>query len=106
MKIFFDTLGCDKNTADNEYLAGLLRDRGVEIANRTGARDFDAVIITTCGFIAEARDIGFLLVVASRLLLIPVIGGLAYEILRFSGHRSDGVLARMLARPRSVGAAH
>jgi len=56
MKIFFDTLGCDKNTADNEYLAGLLRHRGFEVANRTGARDFDAVLITTCGFIDSARQ--------------------------------------------------
>ena len=56
MKIHFDTLGCDKNTADNEYLAGLLRQHGFEIANRTQARDFDAVLITTCGFIQMARD--------------------------------------------------
>jgi ribosomal protein S12 methylthiotransferase len=56
MKIFFDTLGCDKNTADNEYLAGLLKGKGIEIANRTGARDFDAVLITTCGFIESAKQ--------------------------------------------------
>jgi len=56
MKIFFDTLGCDKNTVDNEYLAGLLKQRGFSIANKTGAKDFDAVLVTTCGFIAAAQQ--------------------------------------------------
>jgi ribosomal protein S12 methylthiotransferase len=55
MKIYFDTLGCDKNTVDNEYLAGLLRQRGFSLANRDGSRDFDAVVVTTCGFIAAAQ---------------------------------------------------
>lgn len=40
---------------------------------------------------------GFLVV--SRLVGIPIIAGLAYELLRWSGTRSTGWLARVLARP-------
>jgi ribosomal protein S12 methylthiotransferase len=62
LKIGIVTLGCDKNTVDNEYLAGLLSERGHQ-AIETGlsaetlakAEDFDAVVITTCGFIEAAR---------------------------------------------------
>ncbi|OPZ18546.1 MAG: Ribosomal protein S12 methylthiotransferase RimO [candidate division BRC1 bacterium ADurb.BinA364] len=56
MKIGLVTLGCDKNTADNEYLAGLLAQRGhsVEVARDAKTR-YDAVVITTCGFIEAAK---------------------------------------------------
>ena len=66
---------------------------------RCGTSFLLLVLLISSVVFAAIGDIGFLLVVASRLLLIPVIGGLAYEILRFSGHRSDGLLARVLARP-------
>jgi uncharacterized protein YqhQ len=42
---------------------------------------------------------GILFLVVSRLLGIPVIAGLAYELLRFSGTRPDGRLAKALAQP-------
>ena len=42
---------------------------------------------------------GVLYLVASRLLGIPVIAGLSYELLRFSGTRPDGRLAAVLAAP-------
>ncbi|MFO7299650.1 MAG: DUF1385 domain-containing protein [Actinomycetes bacterium] len=42
---------------------------------------------------------GAVWLVASRLAGIPVIAGLAYELLRFSGTRPDGTLARILAKP-------
>ncbi len=53
------TLGCDKNTVDNEYLAGLLEDAGCEIVPHADAEDtfdLDAVVITTCGFIGDAKE--------------------------------------------------
>lgn len=55
MKIGLVTLGCDKNTVDNEYLAGVMTRRGhsVEVADGQKAR-YDALIITTCGFIEAA----------------------------------------------------
>ena len=42
---------------------------------------------------------GILFLVASRLIGIPIIAGFAYELLRWSGTRSDGRLARFLAAP-------
>ncbi|MCI0543097.1 MAG: DUF1385 domain-containing protein [Actinobacteria bacterium] len=39
------------------------------------------------------------ILVGSRLVGIPVIAGLAYEVLRWSGTRPDGALARILAAP-------
>ncbi|MGD2060313.1 MAG: DUF1385 domain-containing protein [Acidimicrobiia bacterium] len=42
---------------------------------------------------------GIVFLVISRLVGIPVIAGLAYELLRWSGTRPDGWLANVLARP-------
>jgi len=42
---------------------------------------------------------GILFLVVSRLVGIPIIAGLAYEVLRWSGTRPDGRLARILAAP-------
>ncbi|MCO6502738.1 MAG: DUF1385 domain-containing protein [Acidimicrobiales bacterium] len=42
---------------------------------------------------------GPLYLIGSRLAGIPVIAGLSYELLRFSGTRPDGRLAGVLARP-------
>lgn len=59
MRVGIVTLGCDKNTVDNEYLAGLLEDGGCDVvfmddAEAEGA--YDAVVITTCGFIGDAKQ--------------------------------------------------
>lgn len=56
MRVGLVTLGCDKNTVDNEYLAGLLGDRGLSVEIANPANPPDVVVITTCGFIAAARD--------------------------------------------------
>jgi uncharacterized protein YqhQ len=66
---------------------------------RCGTSFLLLVLLISSVVFAAIGDIGFLLVVVSRLLLIPVIGGVSYELLRFSGARSDGLLARSLARP-------
>lgn len=42
---------------------------------------------------------GIVFLVVSRLVGIPVIAGLAYELLRWSGTRPDGRVARALAKP-------
>jgi uncharacterized protein YqhQ len=42
---------------------------------------------------------GWVLLIGSRLLLIPVIAGVAYEILRFSGLHGGDRLGRILAAP-------
>ena len=59
MRIGIVTMGCDKNTVDNEYLAGLLAKEGAEVLPVMHAEedsDIDAVIITTCAFTESARE--------------------------------------------------
>ena len=59
LRIGIITLGCDKNTVDNEYLAGLLEDAGCEVVALEGLDGFcafDAVVLTTCGFILDAKQ--------------------------------------------------
>lgn len=58
LRVGIVTLGCDKNTVDNEYLAGLLGEAGCEIVTtrRDGDAPLDAVVVTTCGFIGDARE--------------------------------------------------
>lgn len=42
---------------------------------------------------------GIVFLIVSRIVGIPVVAGLAYEVLRWSGTRPDGRLATILARP-------
>lgn len=58
MRVGIVTLGCDKNTVDNEYLAGLLEGRGCEVVPMEATDevgDLDAAVVTTCGFIEDAK---------------------------------------------------
>jgi ribosomal protein S12 methylthiotransferase len=58
MRIGIVTLGCDKNTVDNEYLAGLLDEAGCEVLSIDSSApppDLDAAVVTTCGFIDRAK---------------------------------------------------
>jgi ribosomal protein S12 methylthiotransferase len=56
MRVGLVTLGCDKNTVDNEYLAGLIGTKGhsVEIADEKHPPD--CVVITTCAFLEVAKE--------------------------------------------------
>lgn len=56
MRIGIVTLGCDKNTVDNEYLAGMLEGAGLEVVGPDDDGPLDAAVVTTCGFIASARQ--------------------------------------------------
>ncbi|MBX7255066.1 MAG: 30S ribosomal protein S12 methylthiotransferase RimO [Candidatus Hydrogenedentes bacterium] len=58
MRVGLITLGCDKNTVDNEYLAGQLESAGCDVVavGDDNASGLDAVIITTCGFIGDAKQ--------------------------------------------------
>lgn len=55
------TLGCDKNTVDMEHVAGLLARGGCDAlplgleVPEDGAPAPDAVVILTCGFVADAK---------------------------------------------------
>lgn len=56
MRVGLVTLGCDKNTVDNEYLSGLLGEKGITVEMANQAHPPDVVVITTCGFILDAKD--------------------------------------------------
>jgi len=56
MRIAVITLGCDKNTVDSEYIAGLLTNAGHKVFAPQEDSDFDALIINTCCFIGSARE--------------------------------------------------
>ena len=53
MKVYFKTLGCEKNTVDSEFAAGLLKSSGYEIVQEPEAAD--VLIVNTCGFIDDAK---------------------------------------------------
>lgn len=54
MKVFFMSLGCDKNLADSEHMLGLLQSKGYEITDNEYLAD--AIIINTCCFIGDAKE--------------------------------------------------
>lgn len=53
-KVCITTLGCDKNRADSEVLAGYLQRAGCSMV--TEDDDADIIIVNTCGFIHSARE--------------------------------------------------
>lgn len=55
-KIFFVSLGCDKNLVDSEIMLGILDEHGYSIA--TEENEADVIIINTCGFIMDATEEG------------------------------------------------
>lgn len=50
----FVSLGCFKNTVDSEVLAGMLKERGMEIVSEYENPEW--LIINTCGFIRDAKE--------------------------------------------------
>lgn len=56
MKINIITLGCSKNIADSEHVAGHLRKAGFELYFDRERNDCDIVIVNTCGFIGDAKE--------------------------------------------------
>lgn len=57
-KIGIITLGCDKNTVDNEYLAGVLEDLDFEVIpleTFNPKETFNIILLNTCGFILDAK---------------------------------------------------
>lgn len=53
MKIYFISLGCDKNTVDSEMMLGILTKAGHEITY--DEREAEIVVVNTCAFIADAQ---------------------------------------------------
>lgn len=54
MKIYFISLGCDKNLVESEYMLGLLFDAGHTLTEEEA--EADAIIINTCCFIHDAKQ--------------------------------------------------
>jgi ribosomal protein S12 methylthiotransferase len=50
----FVSLGCFKNTVDSEVLAGMLKEKGMEIVSEYENPDW--LVINTCGFIRDAKE--------------------------------------------------
>ncbi len=53
-KVYIESLGCPKNTADSEYMAGILKYSGCEIVREP--EQADVVLVNTCGFIEPAKQ--------------------------------------------------
>ncbi len=53
-KIFFSSLGCDKNTVDSEMMLGILSDAGYVITD--DETQADVAIVNTCCFIGDAKE--------------------------------------------------
>lgn len=54
MKVFFVSLGCDKNLVDSEMMLGQLAEAGHEITDDES--NADVVVINTCSFIHDAKE--------------------------------------------------
>ena len=54
MKVFFVSLGCDKNTVDSEMMLGILSRAGHEITY--DENEAEVVVINSCAFIADAQQ--------------------------------------------------
>lgn len=54
MKLFFVSLGCDKNLVDSEFMIGTLLEEGITITDDESAADI--IIVNTCCFINDAKE--------------------------------------------------
>lgn len=55
-KINIITMGCSKNLVDSEHLMAQLQANKIQVMHQQDHEDYDAVIINTCGFIADAKE--------------------------------------------------
>lgn len=53
-KLFFISLGCDKNLVDAEYMLGMLAADGIAVTD--DEREADIIVINTCCFIGDAKE--------------------------------------------------
>ena len=54
MKIFFVSLGCDKNLVDSEMMLGILAEHGHTIVD--DEKNADVIVVNTCCFILDAKQ--------------------------------------------------
>lgn len=53
-KVFFISLGCDKNLVDSEMMLGMLEEQGCTFT--ADEREADVVVVNTCCFIGDAKE--------------------------------------------------
>ena len=54
MKVFFVSLGCDKNLVDSEKMLGMLQTNNYELTD--DETEADIIVINTCAFINDAKE--------------------------------------------------
>lgn len=54
MKLYFVSLGCDKNLVDSEKMLALLVHHNIEVTDL--AEEAEIIIVNTCGFIQDAKE--------------------------------------------------
>lgn len=54
MKVFFISLGCDKNLVDSEHMSGILEKAGYEFTD--DETEADIIVINSCCFIHDAKE--------------------------------------------------
>ena len=54
MKVFFVSLGCDKNLVDSEMMLGILSKEGFELTD--DENEAEIAVINTCSFIHDAKQ--------------------------------------------------
>lgn len=54
MKVFYVSLGCDKNLVDSEKMLGMLTDEHYELTD--DEYEADIIIVNTCAFIGDAKE--------------------------------------------------
>ena len=54
MKLFFVSLGCDKNLVDSEKMLAILAANDIQITDNP--EEAEIIIVNTCGFIHDAKE--------------------------------------------------
>lgn len=76
MKVFFLSLGCDKNLSDAEHMLSLLANAGYEFTDLE--EEADVIIVNSCCFIGDAKEESI------------------SEILRLSAYKEEGSLKALI----------
>ena len=54
LKVYFSSLGCDKNLVDSEKMMSVLLSHGISFTD--DETDADIIVVNTCGFILDAKQ--------------------------------------------------
>jgi uncharacterized protein YqhQ len=93
-----------EHKAINAYEAGVAMDvehvkRFSRLHPRCGTSFLFIVLVISIALFSLMPDIGFAWRIAFRILLIPVIAGISYELLKLSGKYRTSIVSRVLTAP-------